>query len=117
MPTYEYVCRACGHEFEEFQNMSAEPTTTCPECGKEQVQRLISSGGGIVFKGSGFYATDYRKDGPKKTSDESGGDSGGSGGDSGDSGDSGGSGGDSSSGSSSEGKSDGGDAAGQKASS
>jgi putative FmdB family regulatory protein len=79
MPTYEYICRACGHAFEQFQNMSAEPTRTCPECGKDEVKRLISSGGGIVFKGSGFYATDYRKDGPPKEKKDSSGDSGDSG--------------------------------------
>jgi putative FmdB family regulatory protein len=67
MPTYEYICRACGHAFEQFQNMSADPTRECPDCGKHEVERLISSGGGIVFKGSGFYATDYRKEAPKKT--------------------------------------------------
>jgi putative FmdB family regulatory protein len=60
MPTYEYECEACGHAFERFQSMSDEPIRTCPECGGA-VRRLISSGGGLVFKGPGFYATDYRK--------------------------------------------------------
>lgn len=64
MPTYEYVCAACGHGFEQFQKMSAAPVKVCPECGKRSVKRLISSGGGVVFKGPGFYATDYRKGSP-----------------------------------------------------
>jgi putative FmdB family regulatory protein len=59
MPTYEYECEACGHAFERFQSMRDEPIRTCPECGGA-VRRLISSGGGLVFKGPGFYATDYR---------------------------------------------------------
>lgn len=61
MPTYEYECRECGHAFERFQSMSDAPIRTCPECGGE-VRRLISAGGGLVFKGPGFYATDYRSD-------------------------------------------------------
>ena len=60
MPTYEYRCRACDHEFERFQKISAAPVRTCPECKKRRVERLISTGGGIVFKGTGLYATDYR---------------------------------------------------------
>lgn len=59
MPTYEYVCTHCGH-FELFQKMSDPPLKECPKCHKK-VKRLISSGSGIIFKGSGFYATDYRK--------------------------------------------------------
>lgn len=76
MPTYEYVCRACGHEWEQFQKMTEDPTRVCPACGEARVERLISSGGGIVFKGPGFYATDYRKappSGGEKESGESGG--------------------------------------------
>lgn len=61
MPTYEYVCDACGHRFERFQGISEPPVKVCPECGKRKVRRLISSGAGLVFKGPGFYATDYRK--------------------------------------------------------
>jgi putative FmdB family regulatory protein len=72
MPTYEYVCRACGHEFEEFQRMSDAPVKICPKCEESAVDRLISTGGGILFKGTGFYATDYRKDGPPKDSKDSG---------------------------------------------
>lgn len=77
MPTYEYRCRACGHAFEAFQKISEGPIDTCPACKAQDVQRLISAGGGLVFKGSGFYATDYRKDGPKKTDSGSTSDSGG----------------------------------------
>jgi putative FmdB family regulatory protein len=69
MPTYEYVCEKCGHEFEKSQPISAKPLTVCPEesCaqkrwGKGKVKRMISSGAGLIFKGSGFYITDYRSD-------------------------------------------------------
>ena len=61
MPTYEYKCMKCDHEFELFQNMSDEPVKTCPKCGGS-VQRLIGSGAGLIFKGSGFYTTDYRSE-------------------------------------------------------
>ena len=60
MPTYEYECQHCKHRFEALQSMSAKPIEKCPECGKK-VKRLISSGVGVIFKGSGFYATDYPK--------------------------------------------------------
>jgi putative FmdB family regulatory protein len=60
MPTYEYKCDACGYEFERFQSITAEPIRRCPECGKAKVRRLISTGAGLIFKGSGFYITDYR---------------------------------------------------------
>ena len=59
MPTYEYVCKNCGYEFEEFQSMTAEPLKTCPKCNKEII-RKIGTGAGLVFKGSGFYITDYK---------------------------------------------------------
>lgn len=62
MPTYEYRCTQCGYQFEEFQSIVAEPLTVCPRCGGK-VQRLISSGGGLIFKGSGFYETDYKRKG------------------------------------------------------
>src|SRR5205823_5733834 len=65
MPTYEYACEACGHRFEEFQSIKAKPLTTCPVCGKKKVKRLISQGAGFIFKGSGFYVTDYRSEGYK----------------------------------------------------
>ncbi|MFA4838773.1 MAG: zinc ribbon domain-containing protein [Candidatus Neomarinimicrobiota bacterium] len=61
MPTYEYVCSECGYEFENFQSMSSEPLTVCPKCGKVSVHRRISGGVGLIFKGSGFYITDYGK--------------------------------------------------------
>jgi putative FmdB family regulatory protein len=60
MPTYEYECLKCSHEFECFQNMSEEPLQTCPEC-KGKVHRKIGMGAGIIFKGSGFYETDYKR--------------------------------------------------------
>lgn len=72
MPTYEYRCDACGHEFERFQKISDDPVRTCPECGKRAVQRLISPGGGVVFKGPGFYATDYRSPPPRPEKKEGG---------------------------------------------
>ncbi len=60
MPTYEYRCDQCGFEFEEFQSMKDEPIEKCPKCGGK-VQRLIGAGSGMIFKGSGFYLTDYKK--------------------------------------------------------
>lgn len=60
MPTYEYKCNKCGHHFERFQNMSDEPIKVCPECGG-RVKRLLGTGAGVIFKGSGFYATDYNQ--------------------------------------------------------
>src|SRR5689334_17561088 len=60
MPTYEYKCDACGYSFEKFQSMTAAPIKKCPKCGKNQVRRLIGTGAGLIFKGSGFYITDYR---------------------------------------------------------
>lgn len=59
MPTYEYECTVCGHTFEKFQSIKAEPVKNCPICGKK-VRRLIGAGAGLIFKGSGFYITDYR---------------------------------------------------------
>jgi len=66
MPTYDYVCDACGHAFEEFQYIKEEPLRKCPECKKMKLRRLIGAGAAIVFKGSGFYQTDYRSDSYKK---------------------------------------------------
>ncbi|MDR1536137.1 MAG: zinc ribbon domain-containing protein [Planctomycetota bacterium] len=61
MPTYEYECGNCGHSFEEFQYMSDKPLRKCPKCAKLKLIRLIGSGAGIIFKGSGFYETDYKR--------------------------------------------------------
>ena len=61
MPTYDYRCDACGHELEVFQSMSDERLTECPGCGKQTLRRLIGAGAGIIFKGSGFYETDYKR--------------------------------------------------------
>jgi len=66
MPTYDYECQQCGHEFEQFQNITANPLRKCPECGAMALKRLIGTGAGIIFKGSGFYETDYRSDSYKK---------------------------------------------------
>lgn len=60
MPTYDYLCSACGHRFEEFQSMSAKPLRKCPACERSALERLIGAGAGVIFKGSGFYQTDYR---------------------------------------------------------
>ncbi len=66
MPTYEYICDACGHKLEEFQSMTAKALKKCPACGKNKLVRQIGIGAGIIFKGSGFYETDYRSEGYKK---------------------------------------------------
>ena len=66
MPTYEYACGACDHRFERFQGMSEPTLRKCPECGRRKLQRLISGGAGFLFKGSGFYITDYRSDSYKQ---------------------------------------------------
>ncbi|MBN2181579.1 MAG: zinc ribbon domain-containing protein [Sedimentisphaerales bacterium] len=66
MPTYEYICENCEYEFEKFQTITARPLRTCPECGKKKLKRLIGTGAGIIFKGSGFYETDYRSENYKK---------------------------------------------------
>ncbi len=75
MPTYDYVCEACKHAFEEFQSITAKPLRKCPKCKMNKLRRLIGTGAGIIFKGSGFYATDYRSDSykqaAKKDSDSS----------------------------------------------
>ncbi len=62
MPTYDYVCEGCGHRFEEMQSFSAEPLKICPSCGDEKLRRLFGTGAAILFKGGGFYETDYRSD-------------------------------------------------------
>ena len=66
MPTYDYVCDGCRHEFEAFESIKAEPQTVCPECNDAKLRRKIGAGAAILFKGSGFYQTDYRSDSYKK---------------------------------------------------
>ena len=66
MPTYDYECSACGHKFEEFQSITEEPKKTCPKCKRRKIRRLIGTGAGLLFKGSGFYITDYRSESYKK---------------------------------------------------
>lgn len=65
MPTYEYKCAACGYAFEKFHSILAAPIKLCPQCKKRKVKRLIGTGAALIFKGSGFYITDYRSDGYK----------------------------------------------------
>lgn len=62
MPTYDYICDACGHEFEAFESIKADPQTVCPSCAAARLRRKIGAGAAILFKGSGFYQTDYRSD-------------------------------------------------------
>jgi len=66
MPTYDYICENCGYEFERFQAIKAKPIRKCPRCSKTELKRLIGSGSGVIFKGSGFYETDYRSESYKK---------------------------------------------------
>lgn len=69
MPTYDYKCGACGHQFEHFQSMKDSPLRKCPKCAKSRLERLIGTGAAIIFKGSGFYQTDYRSEGYKKAAE------------------------------------------------
>ena len=69
MPTYEYVCDACDHAFELFQQMTAPVKRKCPECGKLKLRRLVGTGAGVIFRGSGFYETDYRSESYKKAAE------------------------------------------------
>ncbi len=78
MPTYDYQCAACDHAFEEYQSITAKQLRKCPSCGQRKLVRLIGTGGGVIFKGSGFYQTDYRSaeykksaEADKKTSEKS----------------------------------------------
>ena len=66
MPTYDYECSACGHRFDELQSFNDPPLTKCPACKKNKLERLFGGGGAIIFKGSGFYETDYRRAGDAK---------------------------------------------------
>ncbi len=74
MPTYEYECQNCGFKFEEFQGMNDEPLKKCPKCGKNKLQRLLGVGMGIIFKGSGFYETDYKRKSSKDSTESKGSD-------------------------------------------
>lgn len=67
MPTYDYLCEGCGHKFEHFQSITSNALKKCPECGKQKLKRLFGTGAGLIFKGSGFYQTDYRSEGYKKS--------------------------------------------------
>ena len=66
MPTYEYECQECGYHFEEYQSITAKPLKLCPQCKKRKLQRLIGAGAGVIFKGNGFYQTDYRSESYQK---------------------------------------------------
>ncbi len=70
MPTYEYVCRNCDHQFEAFHSIMDDPLSQCPSCGENALRRLIGTGAGIIFKGSGFYETDYKRSGEKGSSEQ-----------------------------------------------
>jgi putative FmdB family regulatory protein len=69
VPTYDYKCNACSHVFEQFQSIKDKPLKVCPECGKKALERLIGTGGAIIFKGGGFYQTDYRSESYKKAAE------------------------------------------------
>ncbi len=79
MPTYDYACDACDHRFELFQSITDKLKRKCPACGRPKLRRLIGAGAGIVFKGSGFYETDYRSESYKKAAAAEGGAAGSSG--------------------------------------
>jgi len=66
MPTYDYRCDGCGHQFEEMQSFTADPLKKCPKCGEDKLRRLFGTGAAVLFKGSGFYETDYRSESYKK---------------------------------------------------
>lgn len=68
MPTYDYKCQKCGHQLEYFQSMKDEPLKTCPECNTDNLKRMIGAGAGLIFKGSGFYLTDYKNNNSSKPS-------------------------------------------------
>jgi len=70
MPTYDYKCDACGHTFEKFQSITAKPIRTCPKCGRRKAKRLLGIGAGVIFKGSGFYQTDYRSESYRKAAEK-----------------------------------------------
>jgi putative FmdB family regulatory protein len=72
MPTYDYQCQACGHDWELYQSMKDSPVTHCPKCKKKKAKRLLGLGAGIIFKGTGFYETDYKKKSGKEKKESSG---------------------------------------------
>lgn len=63
MPTYDYNCKSCGYIFEEFQSITADPLVVCPRCAQPSLKRILAGGSGMIFKGSGFYLTDYKRSG------------------------------------------------------
>ncbi len=71
MPTYDYLCEDCGYKFERFQSIKTRPLRKCPGCGRNSLSRLIGTGAGVIFKGSGFYQTDYRSESYKKQAKQS----------------------------------------------
>jgi putative FmdB family regulatory protein len=70
MPTYSYMCEDCGYEFEQFQSINSRPLRKCPSCSRRGLKRLIGAGAGIIFRGSGFYETDYRSESYKKAAEK-----------------------------------------------
>ena len=70
MPTYDYECEVCGHTFEKFQPITARPIRLCPACGRRKARRLLGTGAGVIFRGSGFYQTDYRSESYKKAAEK-----------------------------------------------
>jgi len=70
MPTYEYLCENCGYEFERFQSITAGPLRKCLRCNRRALKRLVGTGAGVIFKGSGFYETDYRSESYKKAEEK-----------------------------------------------
>lgn len=70
MPTYQYECQSCKHTFDEMQSIAAPKLKTCPKCKKDKLVRLIGSGSGIIFKGSGFYETDYKRPSENRSKDD-----------------------------------------------
>lgn len=70
MPTYEYECSSCKHRFEKFQSIRDSALRKCPACGRLKLRRLVSGGGGFIFKGSGFYQTDYRSESYRKSAEK-----------------------------------------------
>jgi putative FmdB family regulatory protein len=61
MPTYDYTCSGCGHRFERFESLNDDGAKACPKCGKKKARRMLGTGVGLIFKGSGFYTTDYKR--------------------------------------------------------